>query len=147
MPHPLEQAKENAAIFQEAYSNCLVELRYRYEEIASLKSQLAATILRLELALEACQALLTECTMSSYEKTIRQMMTEDGVEFPEARSKRLATEALSMTQETAIQIIGDRNRQQLEEVERLTSSANVLAELAKQSPPPQKWWDEDFEGF
>ncbi len=31
--------------------------------------------------------------------------------------------------------------------ERLTPSLSVLREMARQSPPPQSWWDEDFEGL
>ena len=33
------------------------------------------------------------------------------------------------------------------EDERIGPSAETLVELAKRFPPPQKWWDEDFEGF
>lgn len=31
--------------------------------------------------------------------------------------------------------------------ERTGPSAHVLVELAKRFPPPQEWWDEDFEGL
>jgi hypothetical protein len=31
------------------------------------------------------------------------------------------------------------------EAERMGPSAEVLVELAKRFPPPQEWWDENFE--
>ena len=31
--------------------------------------------------------------------------------------------------------------------ESITPSSSALQELAKKSPPPQEWWDEDFEGL
>ena len=33
------------------------------------------------------------------------------------------------------------------EAEKLTPPSNVLCEMARRSPPPQEWWDEDFEGM
>jgi hypothetical protein len=33
------------------------------------------------------------------------------------------------------------------EADRLTPPARVLLEMAKKSPPPQSWWDEDFGGL
>jgi hypothetical protein len=33
------------------------------------------------------------------------------------------------------------------EAEQLTPSSHVLREMARKSPPPQEWWDEDFEGL
>jgi hypothetical protein len=33
------------------------------------------------------------------------------------------------------------------EAERLTPSSHKLREIARKSPPPQDWWDEDFEGL
>jgi hypothetical protein len=33
------------------------------------------------------------------------------------------------------------------EANRLTPPARVLLEMAKISPPPQSWWDEDFDGL
>ncbi len=33
------------------------------------------------------------------------------------------------------------------EIEALTPSSRALQEIARKSPPPQEWWDEDFEGL
>jgi hypothetical protein len=33
------------------------------------------------------------------------------------------------------------------EAEKLTPSSDVLREMARKSPPPPEWWDEDFEGL
>jgi hypothetical protein len=50
---------------------------------------------------------------------------------------------------TSITIGPDEIRDFLDrmEAERMGPSAEVLVELAKRFPPPQEWWDEDFEGL
>jgi hypothetical protein len=32
------------------------------------------------------------------------------------------------------------------EAEKMTPPTSALREMARKSPPPQEWWDEDFEG-
>ena len=33
------------------------------------------------------------------------------------------------------------------EAQKLTPPSHILREMARESPPPQEWWDEDFEGL
>ena len=51
--------------------------------------------------------------------------------------------------ETTANVSGELSQDILDrlEAERLTPSAHELREIARKSPPPQDWWDEDFEGL